>query len=939
MHRNWLLAAIILLLATACGGNSSNSLSASDESGSAGPAAGSELVEPAEQPQAGAWPPGIPDDGVQPWERVDASGFVQRSSSAINADSEFAAGVEVFQSAASGSGASTSEQGEALRLDSGAEGSGDRAWSIYRLPLGGAALGALSVDVNPASAGQSTHFFIGLADYGAMRWQWFGPFDENNVRLAGSLIPAGDYTSPQGSVFVTLYAYDGTAFDVVGVAANPDNSADTTPPAAPTGLSLTPVSGGVEAVWNSVVAPDLAGYRVYYSNSSFSSPADPGVKSLPSLTSLTRALVQRPSSGPIFVAIRAVDTSANQSLLGTVQTATIASASAAAPLKLSVNANSAMRDGSISLSSSAGYSNYDLDLDGDGVYETSNAIGSAVVDTSGAGLIRANVRASEGDMVAYGGISVIILANSRPAANASASDYTPIPDQLVTLIGFGEDAEDAFPDLVFDWDTECDGLYDFTDLGTVNDVLFGPGLHNVRLRVTDSQGAWDVDTITINVSYGQPPVADLIMFPSHSIEVGDSVQLGVSCFDFDGEIVEVSLDLSGDPLDFETSISLNENFTFTPIAGGDYPIGARAVDNSGLVAVDFGNIHVRGMSNFTSFSATTGIGSFCSLADVGGRMAATYYDANTDSVMYIRASNSSGTGFEAPVLLQNLLGGRAFSSLAMVSGNPATVYQAAGGSELHYRRATNSSGTAWGGPVTIASGSDVGNWCTLKMISGRPAVAYDNSTTDSVHYRRASDATGTAWAADDTVDNCSTLGSLVNLIDIDGVPAMAYRYIDNHLVYLLGFSLDDMGNNYEDLPGIVSGINPRISLKKVNGNPAIAYEEAATLRYTRAISASGNDGWGPVRNVGTPGALCALETFNDVPLIAYYDANDESLHFQQAEDEHGFSFAQWSYSLAMGDASSPLDKQSIRMAYVNNRLSVLLYSPAVDVAAFANFVP
>ena len=91
------------------------------------PDAGSGLGE-----ATATWPAALPADCLQPWEELDAQGYVVppgrdnfggKSASAINALSEFVPGVE-YETAAGDS----TPLGEGLRLASGAVGGGRAIW-------------------------------------------------------------------------------------------------------------------------------------------------------------------------------------------------------------------------------------------------------------------------------------------------------------------------------------------------------------------------------------------------------------------------------------------------------------------------------------------------------------------------------------------------------------------------------------------------------------------------------------------------------------------------------------------------------------------------------------------------------------------------------------------------------------------------------------------
>lgn len=248
----------------------------------------------------------FPQDGVQPWEQVDARGFVipqsSRGLSALTADSEFVPGIERFLE-----GGGFSNAGEATRLASPAGGA--VAYAMYRLTLAGRQPGVITVDANLRTA--ASEYYVAVADYGKQRWQWSGPFAEAQLTLD---INGGDAISLSGNAFVLVAAHDGSEIDIVGVGATPLDAGDTAAPPAPAAPSVTAVRGGLELTWVPVIAADLAGYRVHYSDVPFSGAAAPGVQTLPFLENTTRLVLARPAK-QTYVALSAVDISGNASAL------------------------------------------------------------------------------------------------------------------------------------------------------------------------------------------------------------------------------------------------------------------------------------------------------------------------------------------------------------------------------------------------------------------------------------------------------------------------------------------------------------------------------------------------------------------------------------------------------------------------------------------------
>ena len=181
-------------------------------------------AESATMEQQVTWPGALPEDQLQPWEELDADGNVMppRSASNLNFDSIFASGIERYLEAGD-----VTTYGEASSFASGVTGGEEMSYAIYRLPLGVDQPGTITADVNLHNG---SAYYIGVGDYSANTWHWYGPFSATHVRFN---VPDAEYTSGIGNLMLAVVAYDGASFDVVAIGANARDIADTEAPPAP----------------------------------------------------------------------------------------------------------------------------------------------------------------------------------------------------------------------------------------------------------------------------------------------------------------------------------------------------------------------------------------------------------------------------------------------------------------------------------------------------------------------------------------------------------------------------------------------------------------------------------------------------------------------------------------------------------------------------------
>lgn len=880
-------------------------------------------------------------DAAQPWEELDAQGniisqardyFGDKLSSAINPDSEFIPGVERDGESASG----ITENGEALTLTSGDAGSGGLGWAYYRLTMGGEQPGVVSCDVNPlpGDGGIPSEYYVGLADYDRGAWEWWGPYADSHVRLStGADVAAGtDYLSPLGNLFVCVVAFDGASIDVVGVAANAYDAGDTTAPPMPAGLTLTPVAGGLELSWNGVVAGDLAGYSIYYDTKWFYNGAYPGVHTIGVLEGTTRYVLTGLSDAThVRVRVGAVDVSGNESELSELVFA-LPLAGDAPELTLMTSEPSGMLNDAITLSAT-GAESYDWDVDGDGIYDiTGNPSGSASVNTSRTGIIRPSVRgtSSEGTMVACGGVSVIVASNSRPVANGHADPASGPATLTTTLTGEGVDFDGTI--VQYAWDLDDDGVYNWVNMvsGNVGPRNYpNPGLYNVKFRVTDDQGAWDVDTITVDVQHNMPPVAVLqASLVTVFLDGGDGqvALIGNASYDPEGGGLSYWFDGLGTG---DEAFNGLDNMTWTYTTPGEYLARLRVVDPQGATGYSTVLIKVCSFSTFTAdpepnnfhymsmadingkpavayydiafgdlrfvratnptgttwgepaiVQSTGDVGEYCSLALVAGHPAISYYDDTADNLMFIRADEPHGDywTWSTPVVVDSVGAVGKYTSLVVVAGRPCISYYDNDVTRLNLKfiRASAEDGSTWSFPLTLENAGNVGQHTSLAVVDGNPAIAYYDSTNTALKYIRATNNSGTSWGAPITLDSSGDVGSYTSLVVVNGHPAIAYK--GEGVKYIrannnTGATLPDWGAPQMLLAS--SWLGMYASLAVVQDRPAISYYNSGVyyLQYIWATDTAGSSWGDPVlvdyAGFGT-GQFCDLEVIHNRPLIAYY---------------------------------------------------------------------
>lgn len=294
--------------------------------------------------------------------------------------------------------------------------------------------------------------------------------------------------------------------------------------------------------------------------------------------------------------------------------------------------------------------------------------------------------------------------------------------------------------------------------------------------------------------------------------------------------------------------------------------------------------------------ASGNIGGRAHMEVVNGNPAIVCYDNANNAVKYIRASDASGTTWGSAVTLNSGIATTGQFSLAIVNGNPAVGYvgNVSGTNTLLYIRATDASGTTWGSAVSLETASN-GYDISLAVVNGNPAMAYRNGSL-VIRYRRATDANGTTWGSAITpgMNNVNSGQEPVTLTIVNGNPAIATFEgfnNNNNAQYIRASNAD--GSAWNTVVSIDGGLggSAQTTMAYIGGNPAMAYygKGFGDLLYVRATDANGGS-WGSevtVASTNDVGQNPSLAQVNGNPAISYYDVTNQDLYYVRATNATG----------------------------------------------------
>jgi|Tabmets5t2r1_1033131.scaffolds.fasta_scaffold01850_4 glucose/arabinose dehydrogenase/PKD repeat protein len=122
-------------------------------------------------------------------------------------------------------------------------------------------------------------------------------------------------------------------------------------------------------------------------------------------------------------------------------------------------------------------------------------------------------------------------ANQPPTAMAEATPTTGSAPLTVAFDGTGSTDPNPGDTLSYAWDLDGDGAYDDSTASQPTFTYTSQGSYNASLRVTDSQGASDTDSVTITVGNTAPAATILTPAAGTTWKVGDVISFSGSATD------------------------------------------------------------------------------------------------------------------------------------------------------------------------------------------------------------------------------------------------------------------------------------------------------------------------------------------------------------------------------------------------------------------------
>ncbi|MBL7069193.1 MAG: PKD domain-containing protein [Candidatus Omnitrophica bacterium] len=235
-----------------------------------------------------------------------------------------------------------------------------------------------------------------------------------------------------------------------------------------------------------------------------------------------------------------------------------------------------------SASDPGGYvAGYQWDFNGDGEYDTySESSGNITYTYSEAGKYQPTFKVTDNDgLTDTATLAIEVLTNPNGPSARATSNTDGVEPHSVNFSAAGTTGNIT----TYEWDFESDGVYDWSSntQEAATHVYTEPGTYRARLRVTDTNGVSDADTVNTRVEYNSlladpqavgsaDPVNEIIPFDAtftHSLSIG--------------LITKYEWDFEGDKrYDISTASAGDVVYTYT--RPGYYLAALRVTDDNGL---------------------------------------------------------------------------------------------------------------------------------------------------------------------------------------------------------------------------------------------------------------------------------------------------------------------------------------------------------------------
>jgi hypothetical protein len=238
-----------------------------------------------------------------------------------------------------------------------------------------------------------------------------------------------------------------------------------------------------------------------------------------------------------------------------------------------------------------------------------------------------------------------------------------------------------------------------------------------------------------------------------------------------------------------------------------------------------------------------------------------------------------------------------FPSLALSAlpfQSPMVAWYETNSTSLYFSRASSADGSVWPAPVQVVNHSDVGRYCSLGLVNGNPAISYYNAGTRNLEFIRATNSFGVFnSAARVVVDGAAGAGRYSSLATIQGRPAMACYYTQGILNSIVFYRASDIngaawGPRREVAATSQALGNERlVALAEVNGLPAIAYFDLAAgqVKFVRANNVDGTSWSAPAAAFPATAGDCELEVINGRPTLLFHTGSQ--VRIATAQDVNG----------------------------------------------------